>query len=155
MEEANGPANPSPNHLPLFYVPLALAIFPLPCPCHVGWYSALWQSPTGNNGCLGNREGLVHLCVCPGARPRAVFLTTGQTKGPAAPGLKDGAPISLSVLKKTFEVNLNSLTWFLAEMCPILSNPKKSKFLTPLNIKLISRLSHSHFLQRDLPEEVK
>lgn len=144
-----------PNHLPLFYVPLVLAVFPLPRPCRVGWYSALWQSPTGDSGYLGNSEGLSHLCVCPGAQPRAVFMTTDQMKGPAAPGLKDGAPISLSVLKKTFEVNLNSLTWFLAEMSPILSNPKKSKFLTPLNIKLISRSSLSHFLQRDLPEEVK
>lgn len=100
-------------------------------------------------------EGLIRLCVCPGARPRAVFMTTGQMKGPAAPSLKDGASISLSVLKKTFEVNLNSVAWLLAEMCPTLSNPKKSKFLTPLNIKLISRSPLSHFLQRNLPEEVK
>lgn len=82
-------------------------------------------------------------------------MTADQRKGPAAPGLKDGAPISLSVLKKTFEVNLNSLAWFLAEMSPVLSKSKKSKFLTPLNIKLISRSSLSHFLQRDLPEEGK
>ena len=100
-------------------------------------------------------EGLIRLRVCPGAQPRAVFMTTGQMKGPAAPSLKDGASISLSVLKKTFEVDLNSLSWLLAEMCPTLSNPKKSKFLTPLNIKLISRSLLSHFLQRNLPEEVK